>query len=632
MLTFDFECTNLDYGSALNPSNRILMVCWKEDKGPVRSHVGDIMQATEFFDALSRHKVLCAYNAKFEMLWMKRIGLDPGKYAWHDPMLAEKVLLGNVRKPLSLGKVCQRYGLSTKDPLIDGLMQAGVCPSDMPQKPLLARCKLDVQTTAQLMQLTLGRLQEGGQVEVYRTRCNLTPVLAEMESNGMFLSELLVYAEYANFSAELGKLDKELDAMTGGINMRSSDQLAEYLYDQLKFPEKKNKYGRPLRNKKSKRWPDGKPKTDAATMQWLSKQATTEEQKKFIELKMRHAKVASALSKNLEFFHGVCLERGGWFYGQFNQTVAATHRLTSSGVPITFEKTGKTSSVQFQNMPREFKRLFRAPKPDDEGSYKIVEADASQLEFRVAAYLGQDKQAMADIADPDFDAHCRTASVMFDIPYANFLAEYRNGNKQHKHMRQEAKADTFKPLYGGTTGTPEQEKYYKSFAERYRGVANQQETWLAEVISSNGNLDMPWGMKFHWEISERNGQWFDKRTFRPVAPQVCNYPVQNLATAEIVPMAIVSLWRKVKNEKLRVIFVNTVHDSVIAYVHEDDLDRYAELCGEAFTTDVYEELYTRYGLEFNVPLGCEVEAGTHWGETERSWIFDDVSKWRSEDE
>ncbi|MHC4648514.1 MAG: DNA polymerase, partial [Planctomycetota bacterium] len=160
------------------------------------------------------------------------------------------------------------------------------------------------------------------------------------------------------------------------------------------------------------------------------------------------------------FFRGVCHEYGGTFHAQFNQTVAATHRLTSSGMPLFFDCYASEKSTQFQNMPREFKRLFKAPE-----GYYIVEVDAMQLEFRVAAYVGNDEQARKDIADPDFDAHCRTASIMNGIEYRHFLVGYRSGGKDMdwKGMRQQAKADTFKPLYGGTRGTPEQERYYKSF-------------------------------------------------------------------------------------------------------------------------------------------------------------------------
>ena len=156
MLTFDFETTNLRKGSALEPDNRIVMVAWQHDDGEgwchsrVQTHVGDILDARAFWRALEQHDELCCYNVKFGQHWLKRLGFDIDSKTWHDPMLAEKVLLGNVKKPMDLGSVCARYGFDVKDPVIDGLMKGGVCPTEMPQRRLLARCVRDVRTTRSL--------------------------------------------------------------------------------------------------------------------------------------------------------------------------------------------------------------------------------------------------------------------------------------------------------------------------------------------------------------------------------------------------------------------------------------------------------------------------------------------------
>lgn len=623
MLTFDFETTNYSNGSALDERNKLLMVCWQIDNGPVRHHVGPIFEARDFWAAVDEQRTLCAYNKKFEQLWFKRLGVDIDRWKWHDPMLAEKVLLGNVRLPMGLGLVCERYGYDTKDPVIDKMMKAGICPSEMPQKRLLARCARDVRTTSALMQRMLKLLVERGALAPYRLRCDFGDILAHMEyGDGMVLDAYRVYDEYVHTSQQLLEVQAELDGMTGGINLRSRDQVADFLYNKLKFPEKRDRRGKPIRNKPKKGWPDGVPLTDQKTLTWLETQAETPEQMRFIELRKKYGTLNAALTKNLEFFKGVCDEYDGCFNAQFNQTVAATHRLTSSGRPLYFEQFEKQKSTQFQNMPRKYKRLFCAPI-----DYVVVETDSAQLEFRVAAFLGQDAQAMADISDPDFDAHCRSASVMNDIPYERFLQRYREGNSVYKKLRTAAKPDTFKPLYGGTRGTPEQEKWYQEFNERYSDIYAQQETWLADVMR-DGVLTLPWGMQFSWDIRlNRRGIPLDSSTNRPVRPQVFNYPVQSLATAEIVPIAIVSLYRRCKEAGIEFKFVNTVHDSVIAYVRESQIEEYIKEAAQAFTTDVYAYLQLHYGIEFNVPLGCEVVYGDHWGEG-TEYVYDDVNNWR----
>lgn len=627
MIFLDFETTNLDYGDASNPNNRIVCVSWCVKGGPLKRYYGNILDAEDFWRELNQADSACAYNCKFEIKWLKRLGFDVDDLKWHDPMLAEKVILGNEQALMSLGAVCERYGFDTKDAMIDAMMKSGVCPSEMPQKRLMARCVRDVRTTRSLWKKLMSKLRDDEQVHLYRNRCDFAVVLGHVESNGMHLDKARVYEHYEKYSAELGVLQQELYEITGGINLNSPDQKAEFLYSKLKFPEKRGANKRPLRNKPSKRWPDGKPKTDKATMLWLAAQAKTPEQKAFVSKQMAYSKANAALTKNLEFFKGVVDERDGTFYASFNQTVAATHRLTSSGMPILFEQFSQPKSVQFQNMPREFKSCFDAPK-----GYVITEIDAMQLEFRVAAFLGQDEQAMKDIADPDFDAHCRTASVMQDINYDEFLSKYRAGVKKYKMWRQESKPDTFKPLYGGTKGTPEQEKYYKAFSQRYKGVATEQQNWLAEVLVS-GELKTAWGMRFKWDVyTNSRGMAMNKKTHKPVAPQVSNYPVQNLATAEIVPIAITALYRRCKEEGLDVIFVNTIHDSVIMYVRDDKVtrDNVKRLASICFTTAVYDHLRLLYKIDFNVPLGMEMVTGDFWNEGDEI-KYDDVDNWKEEE-
>ncbi len=621
MVTFDLETTNHSYGSALDSRNYVLMVCWQVDDGPVKFHKGGLLTAREFWADVDAADTLLCHNAKFEMHWFTHYGKDIDKWHWHDTMLAERVIAGNRPWKFSLGAVAERYGEDTKDPVIDSMMKAGVCPSEMPQKRLKARCVRDVRTTYGIFQRQLATMRGDNLLHLYRTRCDFCVVLAHMEANGMYLDRERVMETYYDTAVEFAGVSTQLDEMTGGINLRSTDQLAHYLYGELGFPERKGASGKPLRNKPSKQFPKGKPKTDAGTLMWLAKQAKTDEQRAFIELRQKYGQLNADLSKNLEFFKGVVEENGEHFHSQFNQTVAATHRLSSSGVPLQFKQFDKPKSVQLQNSPRKFKRLYRAP----EDGWHVVEVDAAQLEFRVAAFCGQDEQAMLDIADPNFDAHCRSASVMNDYNYRFFLKQYREGQLKFKAMRQEAKADTFKPLYGGTRGTPEQEKWYKAFQDRYSELYATQEAWVSEV-AREGTLLTPWGMRFYWHGTyNRRGVLIDTASNRPLAPQIFNYPIQSLATAEMMPLAICLLYKACKERGLNVKFVNTIHDSVIAYVLDGELDAYHELAKWAFTEGLREALALLYTIDFNVPLGCGFTAGKHWGEGDEI-IFDEVEQ------
>ena len=618
-LCFDLETTNLSFGSALIPGNRVVMIAWQEKGGSVQHHYGNPLEARGFWEALERADFVIAQASKFEAHWLKRLGYDPAGLLWYDTLLAERVRMGNRRKPLDLGAISKRYGFQGKEGLIDSLMKTGVCPSEMPERGLIARCRRDVKTTAAVAMKQIEVLARLNSLRVVLTRCQLMPILVHIEANGIVLDKARVTETYNAYLQQAVDLAAKFKAFTGGINLRSSDQMAVFLYQTLKFPERTNKRRKPLRNKPDKpkkdgspqKWPEGKPRTDNLTLEWLGTKAKTKRQKNFVALREEYGSVMAALSKNLEFFYGVTEELPGCrFHGQFNQAIAGTHRLTASGLPLQFRRYKKLKSVQFQNMPRIFKRLFTVSDPD----YLMVEADGSQLEFRVAAYLGQDKQAMHDIADPDFDIHIQTAATMHERDYNELLAAFRAGDKAVAELRTDAKPDTFKPLYGGSQGTPEQERYYRAFRDIYRDLFHTQEGWVSQVLGS-GKLVTPWGLRFYWDYYiDDTGTAKGKDNHKPISQAIFNYPVQSLATAEIIPIALIALFRRCRARSLRVRFVNTVHDSVVAEVHKADLEQYKQVVVKAFTTDVYMYLQDVYGMAFNVPLGCEIKWGTHWSE------------------
>ena len=513
-LVFDLETTNFSYGDARDLRNSVVMVAWKSKTSPTRHFYGNILECGAFWSAVESADFLVAHNAKFEAHWLKRLGLDPTDYLWADTMLFEYVLAGNRFRRLALGEVATRYGFISKDKMIDTMMKIGICPSEMPKRRLIARCRRDTRTTELILRQQLVELHGSGRLSVALTRCLTTPILTQIETEGMCLDKERVHETYGRFCKQLSKSRSALDIATGGINPRSSDQLAEFLYGRLKFAEPRNKDGSTRRNKSSKRWPDGKPKTDKDTL--LGLKARTKKQREYIKLQTEFGKLNAAVTKNLEFFKGVVDERLlGIFYGTIRQGVARTHRLTSNGVAQQFEQFPKPKSVQFHNMPRIFKRLFKARSDD----YVIVEADGMQIEFRCGAFLGQDPQAMADILDPAFDAHKYTASVLNGIPV----------EEVSKELRQHAKADTYKPLYGGQKGTPEQERYYAQFQKRYRTLYEVQESWVNQVTSTQkrktreGTLVTPWGLRFYWKFHMSGGGvalWVGKS----IEPSVFNNP------------------------------------------------------------------------------------------------------------
>lgn len=604
-VVFDLETTNLDYGSAVNPDNRVVSFAWATNDNPNAVHFrwGDEYAMQELIAEIEKRDFMVAHNAKFELKWLIRAGVDISKVLVYDTMLAEKVLLGNNPKilPLDLGKVSTRYGYPAKESVIDAMMKGGVSPENMPPYLLRKRDTLDVWTTGQVFLRQRERLSDK-LLSVAYTRHLFTPVLADMELQGLKLNKERVYEEFHKTEAELARLDDEYEKLTGGINPRSPKQKGEFIYDVLKFPELKANGHKP-------RGPNDKTtrSTNKNRMVQLKKYATTKRQKRFLELSDEISKVGSAMSKTLNFLKRVVDEKDGMFYGEFLQHVAQTHRLSSRGMKIAFEIDGKWKlmGIQFQNFPRDYKDLLEARC---EGCV-ISEADGSQLEFRVAAYLGQDPQAMADIRN-DEDIHRFTASVL------NSIAE----DDVVKKQRQAAKPDTFKPLYGGQRGTKAQEKYYAAFRDKYSVLSEEQRRWT-EVVLMEKKLETPWGLIFYWPHTRMSHDGYIDNT-----PSIYNYPVQSLATAEIVPIAAVYMWHRIRANNLRIKMVNTVHDSVVTEHPPEETEAFRSLAVQSFTFDVYDYLDKVYNIDFNVPLGAGMTTGQRWSSPDAEEIEVNVER------
>ena len=90
--------------------------------------------------------------------------------------------------------------------------------------------------------------------------------------------------------------------------------------------------------------------------------------------------------------------------------------------------------------------------------------------------------------------------------------------------------------------------------------------------------------------------------------------MQGFATAEIIPLTVYYLWLRMKEKCPKSKLVNTVHDSIVAMVHKDEVNQFIECCKAAFTSDVYGHLAEHYGYRMVVPLGTEIKVGKYWGD------------------
>jgi DNA polymerase-1 len=262
----------------------------------------------------------------------------------------------------------------------------------------------------------------------------------------------------------------------------------------------------------------------------------------------------------------------GLIHPEFMQCVTATGRLSSR-------------NPNFQNMPRGNTFEIRKVVESRFQGGKIIEGDYSQLEFRVAGFLAKDSQVYIDVGEGT-DVHSYTASVI-------------------GCSRQEAKAHTFKPLYGGTTGTEDQQRYYRAFKDKYEGVTSWHGYLQREAVEKRV-ITLPSGRQYAFP----DARWtkYGTATYRT---NICNYPVQGFATADLLPIALVELDGFFAENNLQSVICNTVHDSIVIDAHPSEINICIKLMQEAMLC-LPHETNRRYNVTYDMPVGIEIKMGDNW--------------------
>lgn len=618
------------------------------------------------FHAVARPGVLLiAHNAKYEAQALITRGIDPGQFVWWDTMLAEWVLVANNTRGLGLNldDTAQRYGCAPKDPWVDEMIKAGRV-MEVPLDRLMERNRKDVADCRTVYEAQLARMTEA-QVRLTIVRSMQMLELARIELEGKQLDPARVAAHVERNARQIAEHEAALRDVTRGANPRSVNEMAPLLYglwpadtpeddkyqwdpacqcreplrrhkgvrrcgkckvpavrgaplvEPLGFREPVDRKGNKMRTAAlgSKSWPGGRPQLSVDAMTALAKSARTPRQKLWAKHHLALMDLYAERDKNLRYFAAVCEKAGGVVYAELMQGVAATHRLTCRGKPIP----GVDYSCQLQNVPQHLKGVFTCKRAD----HVTGEVDQSQAEFRGAGFLSQCPQCLADIANPEFDAHIQSGQVLRDgarddAAYRALFAQYKADPKAVKALRSAAKAHTFKPLFGGSSGTDRERAYYKWFGEHYHGITAAQAAWDDEVAWT-GKYVSPTGMVFQWPVGWEEGYNGDLRmvnadTKRSLYSIVRNLPIQYFATGEMATVSFLCLVYECRRLGIRWYPVMLVHDSAEGELHRDDIEAWHETCGNSYGPLTWAFLHAVYGIDYNVELAAESSHGTHFGE------------------
>ena len=414
-----------------------------------------------------------------------------------------------------------------------------------------------------LREILSQRLREKNMEELFgEIELPLCRVLAEMERAGCGVDRAALAAFGETLAARTAELEKAVYDLAGEkFNINSPKQLGEILFGKLGLPHgKKTKTG----------W-----STNADVLENLRYEApvvgTVLEYRQYAKLKSTYAE---GLLK--------ALDGDGRVRTSFQMTVTATGRLSST-------------EPNLQNIPTrtdlgsEIRKMF-VPA---EGCV-LVDADYSQIELRLLAQISGD-EAMREAFRSGQDIHTATAAQVFHVSPEEVTQE----------MRRSAKAVNFGIVYGispfslsqdiGVT-TAEAKAYIDGYFAAFSGVRQYMDEVVARA-KEDGFVET----LFHRrrDLPELKSSKFNLRSFGERV--ALNMPIQGTA-ADVMKLAMVAVWRRLRAEKPAARLVLQVHDELIVECPEDQAEAVARLLEEEMERVV----------RLRVPLTAEAHWGKNW--------------------
>jgi len=506
-----------------------------------------------------------AQNFKYDYIILYRNGLEV-KGPLFDTMVAGYLI--DAAQKLSMDALSRKY--LDYDPVpIESLIGSGRKQLSMadiePEKVSDYACE-DADVTFQLYEVLSEQLEKDGLLEVAsEIEFPLIKVLAHMEMEGMAIDESIL----AGFSGQLGhdmqELEREIYSKAGAeFNINSPQQLGDILFNKLKLPSGKKTKG-------------GQYSTSEDV---LSDLAVKYELPGLI---LDYRSLSKLKSTYVDALPKLTHPETGRIHTSFNQTVAATGRLSSS-------------SPNLQNIPirtergREIRKAFIAEK-----GYKLLAADYSQIELRVIASIANETAMKAAFNDGE-DIHARTAKEIFGLETI--------GEVDREHRRK-AKEVNFGIPYGVSAfglsqrlGVSRDEG--KAVIEAYFARFPEIRKYISETVDfarQYGYVKTLSGRRRY--IRDINSGNVNVRGF--AERTAINTPIQGTA-ADLIKIAMIRIFNHLRREGLKTRMVLQVHDELLFEVPEDEL---------ATVPDVIRDIMEN-AMNIGVPLQVETGMGSNW--------------------
>lgn len=507
------------------------------------------------------------HNIKEFITWLFRHDIDFNGLIF-DTMIAE-YLIDSLRSSYPITNLSWKY-LNRTVPSLDELLGKGKGLKKYSENSPDKLCEYsvhNVKAVYDLWQLQKKVLRDNQQEDLFNNiELPLVTVLASMEYHGFKVDAGILHEYGEVLSTRIKALEKAIYMLAGEeFNINSTKQLGAILFEKLNLPAvKKTKTGY---------------STDVEVLEELY------HKHEIIPCIIEYRQLTKLYTTYAEGLEKVINPVTGKIHSSFNQTVTATGRISSTepnlqNIPVRHE------------MGREIRKAFI---PSSENAV-FVDADYSQIELRVLAHITGD-EALINAFRNGEDIHTSTASLVFEVDSEHVTPE----------LRRRAKAVNFGIVYGisdyglardlGIT-RKEAKRYIDGYFEKYPKVKEYVDE-IVRIGQEQGYVETLFHRRRYLpELASKN---FHQRSFgKRVA---MNTPIQGTA-ADIIKIAMVKVYRALKESGLKSRLILQVHDELVVETFMDELETVKQLVRKSM-----EE-----AAELSVPLIVNVSTGRNWYE------------------
>ena len=390
----------------------------------------------------------------------------------------------------------------------------------------------------------------------------LAKVLADMEYEGVKVDKTVLREMGEDIKIKLELLTKDIYNNAGcEFNISSPSQLSEVLFEKLNLPHKK--------------------KTASGYSTAIDVLNKIKDKHPIINQIIEYRKLSKIYGTYVEGLINTIKDEK--IHTIYTQNLTRTGRLSST------EPNLQNIPVR-DNFGKQIRKAF-VPTYD-----YILSADYSQIELRILAHMA-DVPALKEAFKNKQDIHAKTASDIYKIPMDLVTSE----------MRRVAKAVNFGIIYGiSSFGLGENigmravdaQHFIDTYLETYPGIKEYMDSSIKHA-KEKGYVTTMFNRKRN--IPELKNTVY---TIRQSGERIAlNTPIQGTA-ADIIKLAMVKVYKAIKENNLKTKMIIQVHDELIFDVPKEELEKVKEL-----VTEIMDNV-----IKLNVPLAVDVNYGKNWAE------------------